>query len=67
MQKVKLDNDLREKVIHAYLEGSISLSGYEQNLTAIAVSEPTKDFMPSLTVMRLLRAKYITLLNGVVL
>jgi hypothetical protein len=67
MQKIKLDNDIREKVIHAYLEGSLSLTGYEGNLTAVAVSEPTKEYMPTLTVMRLLRAKHITLLNGVVL
>ena len=67
MQKVKLDNDIREKIIHAYLEGSISLTGYESNLTAVAVSEPTKEFVPSLTVMRLLRVKHIILLNGVVL
>jgi hypothetical protein len=67
MTKIKLDNDLREKIIHGYLEGTLTLTGYEGNLTAVAVSEPTKEFMPTQTVMRLLRAKHITLLNGVTL
>ncbi len=65
MKTVKLDNGLREQLLHAYLEGHIALTGYEQNLTAVAINEPTKDCVPAQTVLRLLRAKQITLLSGV--
>ena len=65
MQTVKLDNDLRESVIYAYIAGKINLVGSELDLTAVSVNEPIRPYMPTTTVMRLVRAKQIVLLDGV--
>jgi hypothetical protein len=67
MQKVPLNEELRVKLLDEYMAGRIDLAGYETNLKAISVHGGPKAFMPHETIVRLIRAKHITLLNGVVL
>lgn len=66
MQKIKLNDDLRLIIIERIVEGTLTLAGYETDLKLIATG--TIDAPSPITaqqVMRLIRAKHITLIGEI--
>ena len=68
MTKIKLNDDLRLIIVQRIADGSLTIAGYETDLKLISTG--TIDAPSPITqsqVMRLIRAKTITLLEGVTL
>ena len=65
MQKVKLTEENRLELLDLYWRGKIRLTGSELDLTAVATNEPRRESLEPTCIMRLVRAKTITLLSGV--